>query len=623
MYNREFSNKLDTFFNTLNIKTINNINVNISDNIICNFINGPFVEILGNSNTKYTVRFIDTDTNTIVHEGTIFPNHWIRANRIWYTNWKIEIYTNELVYEHIFNVKNKKVYVHISSQSIGDTLAWFPYIEEFRKLHGCQMVCSTFHNYLFDGKYNDIKFIEPGTQVYDLYAMYEIGIYEDNFNRNKNDHKKIPLQQVSSDMLGINFIEIRPDINIKKSYKNSIRKKYVALTTESTAQCKLWNNVNGWQKIVDYLHSIGYEVVVVQKSKSSLKNVIHKTENDNLMIAVDIINNAEFFIGLSSGLSWISWALQKKTILISGFTEPWYEFNENCYRIFNKHVCKGCWHTDTFDKGKWNWCPRNNNFECTSTISVDDVINQIQIIENNSDLMYTHNSIDKKINLTNSIIGFQLGKRGYEDASIMFYEIFRDKSYNFGDCRINENDVVVDIGANIGVFSRYAIVNGASKIYSFEPIKENYDILCKNLTEYSDIVKTYNIAINDINGTDMFHIDSTTGGHTILDIDPNKSRTGELRSINCFTLDYIMDRENISNIDFLKIDTEGAEYAILQGISDTNLQKINKICIEWHDFLFNNNDELISSVLNRMSLLGFRVYRDHMGPQLSILYFWK
>lgn len=618
--NYEFSNKLVNFFESVNSKHTNN-KPKMVDNITINFINGPFVEILGDSTNKYRVEFIDLNTNEIIYSSTIPVQNWTKANRQWFTNWKINIYTDKLVFEHIYNAKNKKVYVHLSSKSIGDTLAWFPYVEEFRKKHECEMICSTFHNYLFESKYPNIKFVKPGTTVYDLYAMYEIGIYDGNFDRNKNDHKSVPLQQISADMLGIEFKEIRPNINIKNSDVNKIPEKYIVIATESTAQCKLWNYPDGWQKVVDYLNNKGYKVIVVQKEKTDLKNVIHKVGNKNLEIAIDIINGAEFFVGISSGLSWIAWSLQKKTIMISGFTLPWYEYNENCYRIYNQHSCKGCWHEFEFDKGDWNWCPRKKNFECSSTILPEDVYAQIETIINELDVVYTAKSPNQSINLTNSSIGFKFGDSRFSDAESIFYEIFRNRTYDFRECRINENDVVLDLGANIGIFIRYARACKAKEIYSFEPIKENYDLLLKNNSTTSVI--PYNVGVSDSYGVEKFHIDSTTGGHTISEIDINHTRTTKTRQIQCYSLDYMFETAIIpEKIDFMKIDTEGAEIKILQGISDENLLKINKIAMEWHQFLFEDRKPL-ESILSRFTRLGYKFYIDNIGPHLMTLYFWK
>jgi autotransporter strand-loop-strand O-heptosyltransferase len=89
-------------------------------------------------------------------------------------------------------------------------------------------------------------------------------------------------------------------------------------------------------------------------------------------------------ITIGSGLSWIAWALNKKVVMISGFSKPFCEFQSNCIRIINENVCNGCFNDTRYDfnRGDWNWCPVNKGtdkqFECTKNITPDDVINNIK-----------------------------------------------------------------------------------------------------------------------------------------------------------------------------------------------------------------------------------------------------
>ena len=177
-----------------------------------NFINGCTLEILGEKPGKFKVQFINQDNNSTVYESEISNNMWCKSNRKYYLN----LENNEIIFKHIFNAKGKKVYIHLDSNAIGDTLAWFPYIEEFRKNHKCQVICSTFHNSWFNLSYPEIEFIKPGTEVMDLYAMYTVGWHynEDNTintDCNPQDFKKYSLQECSADILGIDYNEIKPN----------------------------------------------------------------------------------------------------------------------------------------------------------------------------------------------------------------------------------------------------------------------------------------------------------------------------------------------------------------------------------------------------------------------------
>ncbi|GAG80433.1 unnamed protein product, partial [marine sediment metagenome] len=84
-------------------------------------------------------------------------------------------------------------------------------------------------------------------------------------------------------------------------------------------------------------------------------------------------------------------ALNKPTIMISGFSPKWYEFQQGNYRVYPDHGCRGCFSDPTipFDRGDWNWCANAKRggtpFECAQNISVRMVIKAIEKlrIENN------------------------------------------------------------------------------------------------------------------------------------------------------------------------------------------------------------------------------------------------
>ena len=90
------------------------------------------------------------------------------------------------------------------------------------------------------------------------------------------------------------------------------------------------------------------------------------------------LKHADFFIGLSSGLSWLAWAMEAPVVLVSGFTHPTTEF-DTPYRVINYHTCNSCWNDVRvrFDHQDFLWCPRHKDtprqFECTRLITVSAV----------------------------------------------------------------------------------------------------------------------------------------------------------------------------------------------------------------------------------------------------------
>jgi autotransporter strand-loop-strand O-heptosyltransferase len=269
----------------------------------------------------------------------------------------------------------------MESKSLGDTISWISYCDEFRKKHNCKVVVSTFWNKFFINTFPEIEFVNPGSVVQNIKAMYKLGWFY-NKDLEPTLPTLIPLQQTASNILGLEYNETKPDLDFEIKPK-IFNEKYITIATHSTAGCKYWNNPNGWQELVNYLKSKGYKILHVSREETDLLGVtqLKDTSIENTMSA---IHHSEFFIGLSSGLSWLSWALGKHVVMISNFTEESHEFKSNCTRIINHSVCNGCWNNPLFkfDKGNWNWCPEHEGterqFECHKSITSEMVINQIQ-----------------------------------------------------------------------------------------------------------------------------------------------------------------------------------------------------------------------------------------------------
>jgi autotransporter strand-loop-strand O-heptosyltransferase len=348
------------------------------ESVFYNFHNGAFCEIKGPKMFDYHIKFIDMDTNEIIHQETVKTNHWVRTNRKYLTNWKITVeVNNKLYHEHIFNLTNKNVIIVLDSTAMGDKLCWVPYIDEFRKKYKCNVYAATGFNWMFKESYPEINFIDYGVTLPDIYAVYNIVIEDQDFDSNKNNWHLIPLQQAITDFLGLEYKEIRPLINVKK-LKRPIKEKYICIAEHSTFRCKYWNNPIGWQRLVDHLNKIGYKVMVITREKSLLKHVIHKT-NKTLNETINNLQHCEFFIGISSGLAWLAWGLNIPVVVISGCTKPFVEM-QDCIRIFNPDVCNGCFNDPdiNLEKGDWDFCPRRQNYICSTSITPEMVIEQIQ-----------------------------------------------------------------------------------------------------------------------------------------------------------------------------------------------------------------------------------------------------
>lgn len=374
LYLKAYDSTIKKDSNKMKAKEIVKFNVN--------FVEGAFVEITGRSNKIFNVEFFDG--GDCIFNSFIGINQWTKTNRKYFTDWRIKISSEgEVIYDKKIDLAGRRVYIAVDSSSIGDSVAWIAYLEEFRKKHNCILIASTFWNSMFKNSYSQIEFVEPGETVNNIHAMYTVGCF---FNSDMEPvaPNTIPLQKVPCNILGLEYTEIRPSISHiirPKAYLG----KYVTIAPHSTAGLKYWNNETGWQEVVDYLISQGYKVINVSREGCNLKGV--KSISDYSMSKImTTIHHSEFFIGLSSGLSWVAWALGKKVVMISNFTDNKHEFSLDCIRITNEDVCHGCWVKPEFifDKSDWNWCPihkgTERQFECSKSITGQMVIDNIKTI---------------------------------------------------------------------------------------------------------------------------------------------------------------------------------------------------------------------------------------------------
>jgi autotransporter strand-loop-strand O-heptosyltransferase len=359
------------------------------------FIGQPFVEITGTSKDDFYIEFQDANTYEVLYRDTIKVNHWVRLNLEYYKDIRVTVHklpfgetaqhgtggrwaNQYVVYDQTLDYTGKRVYIAFDSSSLGDTIAWIPYVEEFRKKHNCHVVVSTFKNFLFESVYPELEFVNPGTNVQNIDGMYKLGWFYDS-NKEPELPNTIPLQATATNILGLEYKEIKPLIDYIHK-KTSSSSRYITIATNSTAGCKFWTK-EAWQEIINYLVLQEYDVVNISLEENPFDNCIVLADK-SLESTMECISNSEFFIGLSSGLSWLAWALDKEVVMISNFTELGHEFT--CHRVTNTNVCHGCWNNPNFkfDKGDWNWCPvhkgTNRQFECQTSITAYMIIEELK-----------------------------------------------------------------------------------------------------------------------------------------------------------------------------------------------------------------------------------------------------
>ena len=213
--------------------------------------------------------------------------------------------------------------------------------------------------------------------------------------------------------------------------------------------------------------------------------------------------------------------------------------------------------------------------------------------------------------------GLEIAHLNPYETEYVYNEIFEDQCYLKHGIRLRDSATVVDIGANIGLFSLFVMSQCKTpKLYAFEPAPAAFDVLQANCKAYGAGVQAFNLGVSEKPGTATFtfyekssvfsgfHSDEADDREAIeavvrnmlkrvsvadesideyvkeLSADRLRRSTHECRLT---TVSEIIRENHIEKIDLLKIDAEKSELEILRGIADHDWKKIDQVVLEIHD----------------------------------------
>lgn len=166
----------------------------------------------------------------------------------------------------------------------------------------------------------------------------------------------------------------------------------------------------------------------------------------------------------------------------------------------------------------------------------------------------------------------------------------------------NSDKTFLDIGANIGLMSLHAAysLNGKGKVIAFEPVQFFYDKLNSNLglNNFKN-VQTIKKAVGSIATKIPIYLD---GGCPSV-ISTFRDEKGATEMVEIEPLDDIVKNENITNIEFIKIDVEGFEFDVLKGAKQTIINHKPVLCIEYIKKISdeNFNSKILLDYLNELN----------------------
>ena len=195
-----------------------------------------------------------------------------------------------------------------------------------------------------------------------------------------------------------------------------------------------------------------------------------------------------------------------------------------------------------------------------------------------------------------------------------FTHVWMIQEYSDDNFSINNDDVIIDVGAHIGLFALFAsqfCKNG--KIFCYEPIKENYKILIENI-EMNQIQNIFpnNLAVTKETSRVKIFLNDDQSGHSMFIQNKN------FVEVDSKSLSDIFIDNGIKECNFLKLDCEGAEYEIIESLPSDLFTKINKTAIEYH--MVDTKPELLEQLINKFKQFSFSVHTRSLFADIGFLF---
>ena len=333
------------------------------------------------SKGNWHVKIFDADSETVCFDADVSDALLISLEKF-FVNWAFALWKDgELVFGHRFNPDGRRVHFYFLPAGMGDRIALFPYMEAFRKKWRCPVSCyvEPYLRGLVDTYFPQVECLPMRTDSYATYFPAP-GL---NPMFTPEELRKVPMEKMGQQIFGLSCAE---KIIYRPTTPRQIQEPYVCIAAQAAATVKTWLKPGGWVLVVDYLKRLGYRVLCIDRDREQTNHGFTVKMPDGaedftgdlpLVERVNLLAFADFFIGLSSGLSWLAWAADCPVILIGGITAPWYEF-ATPYRVVNRLVCHGCHNDVKIPWATYATCPHHKGtdraYECSREISARQVI---------------------------------------------------------------------------------------------------------------------------------------------------------------------------------------------------------------------------------------------------------
>ncbi|MEV5764093.1 amino acid adenylation domain-containing protein [Micromonospora sp. NPDC052213] len=239
-----------------------------------------------------------------------------------------------------------------------------------------------------------------------------------------------------------------------------------------------------------------------------------------------------------------------------------------------------------------------------------------------------------------------------DEAVFLYRQIFDHAEYSRFGVRLGDGAVVVDVGANIGLFSLWATRQARDvHLIAVEPNPDTLPYLRANLSLYAESASVVEAAVTDTAGTaklisfpelsylsglgadraeaasDLVRSHYRQGGgdadeaeQAALLADAHRRLTPVAHVVPTVTLSELLDRFGLDRVDLLKVNTEGAELSVLRGLRPEHWPRIGQVCLE-----VERSSVTAPQVRELLSAAGFEVHEIgdwNVGADADVSYIY-
>ena len=196
---------------------------------------------------------------------------------------------------------------------------------------------------------------------------------------------------------------------------------------------------------------------------------------------------------------------------------------------------------------------------------------------------------------------------------------FRDPSHDLFVAECRPGDVVLDVGANIGITAlrASAAVGSVGRVYAFEPDPIN----CRQFSRHVSLngvtnVEIIELGLSDLPGSAQLEVvNAGNRGMNRIERTPSESANGAL--VRLTTVDDFVTGRSLERLNVIKADVEGFEGAVLRGAARTLSRFRPTLFLEFDDQMLEYQGDTASGLLALLHDLGYQVYRADTGDLLS------